>query len=131
VSDTLGRKDGFQPIAPVDVNGLTFGFDQTNGIIKVFESKDTDLEGGGKIAVGTTAVGVAFTATPNSIVLSAANDNVGTLYIGKSNVATDGSNSITYLDAGEKLVLTYDDTTNPIYIVASQAAQNFFKGALF
>jgi hypothetical protein len=94
-------------------------------------TRDTDLEGGGIISVGTTAVEVTFTAVPNSIIISAANDNIGTLYIGKSDVTTVGANAINYLDAGEKMVLTYNDTDNPIYVVADQAAQNFFKGALF
>lgn len=127
---TLEPNDSFQDRGVVKITDGTNVLDiNPDGSLK--QTRDTNLEGGGKVTVGTTAVEVTFTATPNSIVISAANDNLGTLYIGKSDVATDGSNSLTYLDAGEKLVFTYNDTDNPLYIVADQASQAFFKGALF
>ena len=90
----------------------------------------TDMEGGGKVAVGIAAVEVTFVGIPTSIIISAPLDNTGTLYVGKSTVTSGGANSIAYLEAGESLSIEYDDTTNPVYVVASIAAQNFFKGAL-
>jgi hypothetical protein len=129
MSDLLGRKDGFQPIAPVGPDGLSFGISHVDGVIQVITiPSDTNMEGGGKISVGTTAIEVTFATTPNSILLSAANDNIGTLYYGKSDVTSLGANAVGYLDAGEKAVLFYNNTTNAVWIVADQAAQNFFKG---
>lgn len=90
----------------------------------------TDMEGGGKISVGTTAVEATFSGTPESIIISADKDNTGQLYVGKSNVANDGSNAITYLNAGDVIEMDYDDTTNGIYVIANAASQNFWKGCL-
>lgn len=90
----------------------------------------TDLDGGGKVSVGTTAVEATFTDSTESIIITADIDNTGTLYVGKSDVATDGSNAIGYLIANESFVLDYDDVDNGIYVVASAASQNFWKGAL-
>jgi hypothetical protein len=91
----------------------------------------TDMEGGGKISVGTSAVEVSFTGTPTkSIIISADISNTGTLYIGKSNVLSTGANAIGFLEAGESMVLKYNDATNAVYVVASIASQNFFKGTL-
>lgn len=90
----------------------------------------TDLEGGGKISIGTTAIEVTFTGTTEAIIISADTDNTGTLYVGKSDVASDGSNAITFLEAGESLEMDYEDSSNAIYIVASVISQNFWKGAL-
>lgn len=91
----------------------------------------SDLEGGGKVSVGTTAVEVTFTGTPTkSVIISGDISNTGTLFIGKSDVTSAGANSIAFLEAGESLTLDYDDATNAIFVVASIASQNFFKGVL-
>jgi hypothetical protein len=89
-----------------------------------------DMEGGGKISVGTTAVEVTFTGTTTTIIISADPENTGTLYVGKSDIDSSGNNSLTFLEAGEDIAIRYDDSENPIYIVASVASQNYFKGAL-
>ena len=90
-----------------------------------------DMEGGGKIGVGTTAVEVTFTGTPtHSVIITADLFNTGILYVGESNVTNAGSNAITFLEAGESLTIDYEDGDNPVYGVASIASQNFFKGAL-
>jgi len=89
-----------------------------------------DMEGGGIVAIGTTAVEMTFTGTPTAIILSAPLANTGTLYVGKSTVTSAGANAITYLEAGESLTIEYDDITNAVYVVATVAAQNVFKGAL-
>jgi len=89
----------------------------------------TDLEGGGKVSVGTTAVEATFTGTPTkSIIISADISNTGTLFIGKSDVTSVGANAIGFVEAGESISLKYDDATNAIFVVASIASQNFFKG---
>lgn len=90
----------------------------------------TDMEGGGKIAVGVTAVEVTFTGTPKVIIISADAANTGELYVGKSNVTSAGANAITFLLPGESVEISYNDVTNAVYVVASVAAQNFYKGAL-
>lgn len=89
-----------------------------------------DIEGGGKVSVGTTAVEIMFTGIPQCIIITADKDNSGTLYVGKSNVDLSGNNAIAPLERGDSLSIDYDDTTNAYYIVASIASQNFWKGAL-
>lgn len=89
-----------------------------------------DLEGGGKISVGTTTVEVTFTGTTTSILITADNANSGTLYVGKSDVTSTGANAFDFLLAGESVSIDYDDSTNAIFVVASVASQNFFKGAV-
>lgn len=90
-----------------------------------------NMEGGGKVSVGTTAVEVTFTGTPTySIIISAPLDNEGTLYVGKSDVTSAGVNAFAYIDAGETLTIEYEDSDNAVYVVASVADQSFFKGAL-
>jgi hypothetical protein len=88
----------------------------------------TDVEGNGSSTVGTTAVVIAFTGTTKTILISAGDTNLGRIYIGKSDVASDGSNSITFLGAGESFEITYDDVTNPIYVVGSIADQEYVTG---
>lgn len=88
-----------------------------------------DLEGSGQVSVGTTAVEVLFTGVTEAIIIRADRNNTGLLFVGKSNVTSDGSNSITYLEAGDSITLDYEDATNPIYVVASVASQNFYQGA--
>jgi len=90
----------------------------------------TDLQGNGKTAVGTTAVAVVFTGTPESIIISADTSNTGTLYIGKSDVTNLGANAITFLEAGESVEIDYDDTSNALYVVASAVSQNYWAGCL-
>lgn len=89
-----------------------------------------DMEGGGKIAVGTTAVEVTFTGVTRSIIISADIANSGVLYVGKSNVTSAGANAVAFLQAGESVTIDYDDSSNAVYVVASIASQNFWKGAL-
>ena len=90
----------------------------------------TNLEGGGKVAVGTTAVEVTFTGTTRNIIITADIDNSGYLYVGKSNVTSVGANAITFLMPGDSLTISYDDSDNALYVVGSEASQNFWKGAL-
>lgn len=89
-----------------------------------------DMVGGGKISVGTTAVEATFTGTTKAIIITADQDNTGTLYVGKSNVANDGSNALTFLEAGDSIEIDYEDGTNAVYVVSDTASQNFWKGAL-
>ena len=90
----------------------------------------SNLEGGGKISVGTTPVEVTFSGTTTMILITADIDNTGVLYVGKSNVTSSGSNSITYLQPGDALEISYDDSSNALYVVGSTSGQYFWKGAL-
>ena len=90
----------------------------------------TTLEGGGKIAVGTTAVAVNFTSQVKTILISADKDNTGLLYVGNSTVTNTGANAITYLQAGDSISIDYDDVNGDIYVVASAVSQNFWKGGI-
>lgn len=103
--------------------------DENDNIIPSIDPSN-NLEGGGKVSVGITAVEVTFTGTTSSIIITADIDNTGTLYVGKSDVTNLGANAMTFLEAGESLTLNYTDATNAIYVVASAASQNFWKGAL-
>ncbi len=89
-----------------------------------------DLEGGGKISVGTTAVEVTFTETTESIIITADSANTGILYIGKSDVTNTGANALTFLKRYDSVTLDYDDVDNALYVVSDTTSQNFFKGAL-
>ena len=92
--------------------------------------RSTDLDGLGKVSIGTTATVITFAGTPESIIITADKDNTGTLYIGKSDVTNAGLNAITFLDAGDEISLEYDDTTNALYIVSDTASQYYWGGAL-
>ncbi|MHA1972962.1 MAG: hypothetical protein ACTSW1_08215 [Candidatus Hodarchaeales archaeon] len=128
------------PMVKLGLSGIQF--DETGNVktpvspdnplpVTTEDSIADNLEGGGKISVGdSAAVEVSFSGSTTSILITADKDNTGLLYIGKSNVANDGSNAITYLQAGDVMTLDYEDSTNAIYVIASVAAQNFWKGAL-
>jgi len=88
-----------------------------------------DMEGGGKVAVGTSPVEVTFSEKTRTQIVRADKDNAGILYVGKSDVLSDGSNAVTYLSKGDIYIQDYDDSLNPMYVVASEASQNFWKGA--
>ena len=89
-----------------------------------------NLEGGGKVSVGVTAIEATFTGETKAVIITADSDNTGKLFVGKSNVTNAGANAVTFLDAGDTLTLDYDDATNAIYVVSDTASQNFWKGAL-
>lgn len=89
----------------------------------------TDFEGG-PVTVGSTAVEITFTGTPKAILITADHDNAGDIYLGKSNVASDGSNAMVRLAAGESTGWDYNDTANAVWMVATQASQTVLKLAL-
>lgn len=89
-----------------------------------------DAEGGGKVAVGLTAVEVTFTGTTRIIIIQADASNSGTLYVGKSTVTSAGANALAVLAPGDSISLNYNDASQALYVCASVAAQNFWKGAL-
>tara|TARA_Y100000310_G_scaffold316261_1_gene367750 strand:+ start:160 stop:585 length:426 start_codon:yes stop_codon:yes gene_type:complete len=104
----------------------------TNGSLMVDTSDPSagNIEGGGVLTVGTTALELTFTGETRAIIVSAVSANTGTLYIGKSNVTNAGANAFTFLEAGESLTVDYDDSGNPLFVVADAADQSYIKGAL-
>jgi len=121
VGSTVGRVTG-------TVTGAKTAMDVNLVAGDMTESKD--MEGGGKVSVGTTAVEATFTGTTQAITIAADYDNEGTLYVGKSNVANDGSNALTFLLPGDSVELSYNDVDNAVYVVSDTATQNFWKGAI-
>lgn len=100
-----------------------------NGLVTI-KNSSIDMEGGGKISVGISAVEVTFTGTTKSIIITADSDNSGILYVGKSNVTNTGSNALLPLLPGESVTIDYEDSTNGVYVVGSAVSQNFWKGSL-
>jgi cell fate (sporulation/competence/biofilm development) regulator YlbF (YheA/YmcA/DUF963 family) len=92
--------------------------------------RSTDMDGGGKVSVGTTAVEVTFAGTPESIIISADPANTGTLYVGKSTVTNAGANALCFLQSGESITIEYSDITNAVFVVSNTASQHFWKGCL-
>lgn len=88
------------------------------------------IEGKGKTSISTTAVELDFNGATKSIIISADPSNTGTLYVGKSDVSSDGSNAFAYLEKGESITFDYDDSINAVYVVASIAGQYFWAGSL-
>ena len=111
--------------------GTTLNPLPVTGAISVNLTESTDMFGGGVHPVTTVAVAATITGVPQSIIIRADPDNAGRLYVGKSDVDTNGANALTVLDAGESFTIDYNDTTNAYYVVANTATtQQFWKGAL-
>jgi hypothetical protein len=90
----------------------------------------TDMEGGGKVSVGTTAVEMTFTGATRIIIIQADSANSGTIYVGKSNVTSAGAYAVAVLAPGDSIALNYSDASNAVYAVATVASQNVWKGSL-
>ena len=109
LSDKKGKK---RPL----VDGLSTEAKQDDTITAINNvsglQRSTNMDGGGKVSVGTAAVEATFSGTPESIIISADPANTGTLYVGKSNVTNAGANAICFLSSGESVTIDYSDTTN-------------------
>ncbi len=89
-----------------------------------------DIEGLGKVTVGTTAVQLSFTDVTESIIITSAITNTGIIYIGKSDVLSTGANAIAQLDISQSLTFDYNDATNALYVVSDTASQTIIAGAI-
>lgn len=107
---------------------LVGGADIQIGVVEIESARD--LQGLGKISVGTTALEVSFSGVTTSIVITADIENTGKLFVGKSDVTSTGANAITFLEAGDSIKLDYDDVDNALYVVADTVSQNYWAGAL-
>lgn len=135
VLKTIGVVARLQGVKPdntvVDLNATAGGNFKTS-IEEYDESVNPvrkDIEGGGIVSVGTTALEVTFTGTTKHIMITAHPNNTGNLFIGKSNVTNSGANSVAILGAGDIYEDAYDDVDNALYVVSDTANQNFIKGA--
>jgi len=116
-----GSKENYKLVVNAD------GSINTNSIAHT----STDLEGKGEITVGTSPIQLSFSGKTESIsIQSDPESNTGYIYVGKSDVLSNGSNSIQKLDLGETLIIDFDDDTNSIYVVATVASQKVIAGAL-
>lgn len=135
-ADILGESTNeFQKVYAELINAAGNINDSSNPIyvndIGASDTSRTNMEGGGKVSVGTAStVEVTFTGTTTSILISADTANTGKVFIGKSTVTNAGANSIAFLEAGESLTIDYNDSTNAVYVISDTASQNFYKGAL-
>lgn len=89
----------------------------------------TNLEGGGKVSVGTTAVEMTFTLTPKSMRFEADRSNNDIVYYGGSDVDSSGNNAVGSLEANNIEIIEFDDFDESIYFVANSGIQNVWKGA--
>lgn len=117
----------YDNIQSTNGNNLKISVEEANGAIN---PQRADLEGGGYVTVGTTAVELTFTAVTNTINIESKITNTGTIWIGKSNVTNTGANALFSLQAGQARSVRYDDVTNSLYAVSDTASQSVLKGAL-
>ena len=85
---------------------------------------------GRKSSVGTTAVQLVTASTPatRGVLLRAAADNSGTVYVGNSSSVTADSADATDgmpLAAGDSLLVKVDDASK-VYVIASATGQKVF-----
>ncbi len=92
--------------------------------------RDTDISGEGDLVVGDTKeVEITFTGTTKKIRIRADVDNTGIIYIGKTGVLADGTNDFVRLEAGDEVIMNYDDSTNALYAISDTASQVLNRGA--
>lgn len=154
--DELDKKlEGMQPLDSVEINNLpTVKFLKKNKkknavpvIIENWEhmsaaggmsgtigdsggSKTPTNWEGGPVAVGITAIEMKFSQKTKTVVVQADHDNDGTLYFGKSNVKSDGSSALGRLEPGQSEAIDLDDSSAPVFVVASEASQKVYKRAV-
>lgn len=91
----------------------------------------SDLEGVGDLTVGTSEVEIIVTGTPTfSIRIRADTSNTGIIFIGKTGVLSDGTNDFIRLEAGDEVIMPYDDVNNALFSISDTSAQTINIGAL-
>ena len=93
-------------------------------------SAATNIAQPGNLTVGVAQVEVAITGTTKMILLTSDPTNTGRIYIGKTGVANDGSAHAFWLDPGDSAELSYDDSSNALFAIATVAAQVLSVGAI-
>ncbi|MCA9100066.1 MAG: hypothetical protein R3C10_03670 [Pirellulales bacterium] len=85
---------------------------------------------GSKSSIGTSAVQLVASSTPatRGVLVRAAHDNTGTVYVGASSSVTANSSDATDglpLAAGDSLLVKVDDA-NKVYLIANTTGQKVF-----
>lgn len=88
-----------------------------------------DIDGKGDITIGLSEIEISFTGITENIRIQADETNTGVIFIGKTGVLNDGSNSFVELEAGDELSLTYNDIINGLYAISDTASQKINAGA--
>ena len=118
VADTVPRR------VLLDANGNDVAFTGAGF------SASNDVNQNGNLTVGTSEVAIPITGS-SAVLLRSDPDNTGRIYIGKTGVANDGSAHLLYLDPGDDApAFFYDNSTNPLYAIATIAGQTLSVGAL-
>ena len=132
VSDNVGNVDEIEDKLDT-LNGKVSTETKQDDIITALgaiDLKETTGMNGGPVTVGTSAVEMTFSGITQSIKIASASTNAGTIYIGKSDVTSAGLNALDELVTGQALIMELNDASEPIYAVASIAAQKVYKQAL-
>ena len=133
VIGTLGTADtgGTALPLPFAVNPATGGA-YVHVISGTTTTDETEVTGfnGGTVSVGTAAVELTFTGTPQSIMITADFANGTVIYLGASNVTQAGANAITFLQPDQSVTLDLNDTSAALYAVGGTTGQKAYKVAL-
>lgn len=123
--DTIGLKNASE----VTINPATE--EKQDDIVSELQdiSAQATFNHGRKSTIGTTAVRiiVASTVAKHGVLVKAANDNTGTIYVGNSNVTADTTDATDgfELGAGESVTVPINNA-NKIYVIGSVAGQKVF-----
>lgn len=115
---------------PVPTNSRTIVNPDGTTVTFNMATRPTNVAQNGNLTVGVTQSEIVIAGTPKEILLKAASTNTNTIWIGKTGVQNDGSAHLLYLDPGDEVTLTYDDTTVALYAISDAAAQSLSVGAL-
>ena len=89
-----------------------------------------DMEGLGDVAVGTSQVEIVIIETPIQIMRVQADEaNTGIIFIGKKGVLNDKSNDVVRLNAGDEILISYNDANNAWFAISDTASQAINVGA--
>ena len=135
MADQHARQDGNHFPALIAHTG-TAGTAET---IRVTANSDGSLKtnpvettgfNGGTVSIGTAAVELTFTGVTQGILITADQENSNVVYVGASNIAVDGANALTRLDAGDVLSVDLNDASSALYAIGGTTGQKVYKMAL-
>jgi len=109
---------GAQTVEIVDSSGnqvTDFGGNTATG------SEGTDF------LIGITAVQITPSGTTQSVLLQNDHDNLGTVWVGGSDVKSNGTGGRVRLEPGEGVSIDLDINSSALYVVANQTDQRVYK----
>ena len=128
VVDDKNKNKQVRAVAIIDENGNQVGTSTVG--LPIQEVVSIDLEGKGDITVGTSSVEIVIAGTPREVRIRADVDNTGIIFIGKTGVLSDKTNDYVRLEAGDELIIGYNDTNNGLFAISDTATQTVNVGAL-